>query len=69
MEKSVPPGSVRGTLRPPCSKSYAQRALALSLLSEGTTTLHNIEFCQDTRSALGCIQALGAQIEEVHKCK
>ena len=65
MEKSVPPGSVRGTLRPPCSKSYAQRALALSLLSEGTTTLRNIEFCQDTRSALGCIQALGAQIEEV----
>lgn len=66
MEKSVPLGSVHGTLRPPCSKSYAQRALALSLLSEGTTTLRNIEFCRDTRSALACIRALGAQVEEVN---
>lgn len=65
MRKSVPLGSVHGTLVPPCSKSYAQRALALSLLSEGVTTLRNIEFCQDTRSALACIRTLGAHVEEV----
>ena len=52
MECSVPLGRVHGTLTPPCSKSYAQRALAASLLAEGVTTLSNIEFCQDTRSAL-----------------
>ncbi|EKC78418.1 hypothetical protein LEA_03510, partial [human gut metagenome] len=42
MDQSVPPGRVRGICIPPCSKSYAQRALAASLLAEGTSRLHNI---------------------------
>ena len=33
MDQSVPPGRVRGICIPPCSKSYAQRALAASLLA------------------------------------
>ena len=61
MDKTVPLGDVEGTLTPPCSKSYAQRALAASLLAEGVSVLRNIEFCDDTRSALRCIEALGAQ--------
>lgn len=65
MDKTVPPGGVKGTLRPPCSKSYAQRALAAALLSEEATVLRNLEFCDDTRSALHCIQTLGARIEQV----
>ena len=65
MERIIPPGRLHGTLTPPCSKSYAQRALALSLLSEGTSILRNIEFCQDTRSALSCIRTLGARVEEL----
>ena len=32
MDITIPPGSVAGALTPPCSKSYAQRALAASLL-------------------------------------
>ena len=62
MDQSVPPGRVRGICIPPCSKSYAQRALAASLLAEGTSRLHNIEFCDDTRSAIRCIEALGARV-------
>ena len=62
MERTVIPGRVEGTLTPPCSKSYAQRALAASLLCEGTTTLRNVEFCDDTLSALRCIEALGARV-------
>ena len=62
MEITLPPGSVRGALTPPCSKSYAQRALAASLLSEERTVLHNIEYCDDTRSALRCIETLGAEV-------
>lgn len=62
MDKTVPLGSVRGTLTPPCSKSYAQRALAASLLAEGVSMLRNIEFCNDTLSALRCIETLGAQV-------
>lgn len=62
MDKTVSLGSIKGIITPPSSKSYAQRAIALALLSKGRTTLRNIEFCKDTRSALACIEALGAKV-------
>lgn len=62
MDKYVSLGSVKGTITPPSSKSYAQRAIALSLLAKGQTILRNIEFCKDTLSALKCIEALGAKV-------
>lgn len=65
MEQIVTATPLKGSLQPPCSKSYAQRALAASLLASGTTTLHNIEFCRDTSSAIRCIEALGAEVERV----
>ena len=64
MDRSVPPGEIQGELTPPCSKSYAQRALAAALLAEGESTLRNIELCDDTRSALRCIEALGARVRQ-----
>ncbi len=60
-------GIIEGTLTPPSSKSYAQRALAVSLLAEGTSTLSSIEFCDDTLSAMKCIEALGAEVERVNE--
>lgn len=63
MDKSVSVGSVKGIIAPPSSKSYAQRAIALALLAQGKSILRNIEFCKDTRSALSCIEALGAKVE------
>ena len=65
MDKTVPPGRVKGTLTPPCSKSYAQRALAASLLCGETSVLRNLEFCDDTRSALRCIETLGARVTRI----
>lgn len=65
MDKSIPRGRLKGKLTPPCSKSYAQRALALALLAEGESTLRNIEFCNDTLSAIKCIEALGAQVRRI----
>ena len=64
MDKTILPGRVKGTLTPPCSKSYAQRALAAALLCEGVSQLRNIEFCNDTRSALRCIETLGAEVRQ-----
>ncbi|WP_295915554.1 3-phosphoshikimate 1-carboxyvinyltransferase [uncultured Alistipes sp.] len=65
MDKTVPLGRVKGTLTPPCSKSYAQRALAASLLCEEVSVLRHLEFCDDTRSALKCIETLGARVKQV----
>ncbi len=53
---------VSGTITPPSSKSYAQRALAISLLCQGESTLTNVDFCSDTISAMNCICSLGADV-------
>ena len=42
MDKTAGPGRVKGTLTPPCSKSYAQRALAAGLFSEAVWVLPNV---------------------------
>lgn len=65
MDKSVPRGCVAGKITPPCSKSYAQRALAAALLAKGETILRNVEFCSDTLSAIGCIELLGATVRNI----
>lgn len=65
MDRFIRPGALQGALTPPCSKSYAQRALAIALLTRGCTTLRNIELCDDTRSAIRSIRELGATVNEV----
>lgn len=62
MDKTVLPGRVHGSLRPPCSKSYAQRALAASLLASGRSVLRDIDRCDDTLTAIRCIETLGARV-------
>ena len=64
MEKTIHPSQVSGEVRPPCSKSYAQRALAAALLSDGETTLSNIELCDDTRYAMNVITGLVASVRQ-----
>ena len=63
MDKTVSRGCLSGVVSPPCSKSYAQRALAVALLAEGQSVLSNMDFCNDTQSALNCIEMLGAKVE------
>ena len=62
MDKYVSASNIKGVIIPPSSKSYAQRAIAIALLAHGRSVLRNIEFCKDTRSALSCIEALGAKV-------
>lgn len=63
-DSTVPLGNrLHGEVTPPCSKSYAQRALAAALLASGRTTLRGIELCRDTRSAIDTIEKLGARVE------
>ena len=63
-DSTVPLGNrLRGEVIPPCSKSYAQRALAAALLASGRTTLRGIELCRDTCSAIEAIRTLGARVE------
>ncbi len=67
MERSIHPSAVQGHVTPPCSKSYAQRALAVSLLADGESVIGNLELCNDTRSAMRCVTALGGTIREINE--
>lgn len=62
MDITVPHGRVEGRIAPPCSKSYAQRSFAAALLAHGESRIGNVGFCSDTRSALSCIEMLGADV-------
>ena len=48
----------------PASKSYLQRAMAISALAEGTTTLTNITWCNDSIAAKNIIKNLGSELTE-----
>ena len=65
MDTSVPRGQIAGVAAPPCSKSYAQRALAAALLADGETVLRNLDFCDDTLSAIRVIETRGAKVERL----
>ena len=56
----VSPASV--TLRMPCSKSYAQRAIIAAALANGTSVLHGYTPCGDNESALRVAETLGAKV-------
>lgn len=67
MDKTISAGRLQGSVQPPCSKSYAQRALAVALLANGKSVLRNMDFCNDTLSALNCIKMLGAKVERTEE--
>lgn len=54
---------VRGTLRPPGSKSITNRALILAALAEGTTHLSGVLDSQDTRVMIDSLQRLGFSVD------
>lgn len=55
--------SYYGTLKSPSSKSYMQRAIAIAMLSEGSSKLTNPCFCEDVEAVLGVAESFGATVE------
>lgn len=62
MQKTIYINSVSGNIKAPASKSCLQRALAISLLTEGASELRGISFCDDVNAALSMIKDLGAEV-------
>jgi len=46
----------------PSSKSFAQRAIVMAALAEGTSRLHGYTPCGDNEAAIAVAEALGAQV-------
>ncbi len=49
------------SIQAPCSKSIAQRILALSLCCNGKSIIHNIQACEDINAAIKIINKSGAK--------
>jgi len=59
-----PSGPLRGWLRPPSDKSISHRAALIAAMGEGETVVEGYLDAADTRSTLGAIEALGAEVVE-----
>lgn len=62
MTAKIIPGSLKGVLKAPSSKSFSQRLLALSLLHKGTTIIKGIGQSEDEQAALAIIRQSGAAV-------
>ncbi len=64
MYLTITPTEVYGTIKAPSSKSMLQRAIAAACLANGTSTLQNPSWCNDSRAAIELIKLLGATVSE-----
>ncbi|MFA6642397.1 MAG: 3-phosphoshikimate 1-carboxyvinyltransferase [Methanomethylophilus sp.] len=55
-------GALRGTVSPPPSKSYTHRALFLSALANGRSTVTNALLSEDTKATVFAVQSMGAKV-------
>ena len=63
MKLTVRPSTLRGRVPIPGSKSHTIRAVAVASLAEGASAIIAPLDSSDTRSALACYRALGAEID------
>ena len=59
-----PAARVRGRVRPPGDKSISHRYALLAALADGVSTIRGYSTGADCASTLGCLRALGVQIDE-----
>ena len=65
MQKTVGPASrLSGSLLLPGDKSISHRFAMIASLAEGTSKITNYSTGADCHSTLGCVQALGIEVEE-----
>lgn len=64
MKKTVSQSSLEGSVRIPGSKSLMQRVIVASLLSRGSSIIHDPAANQDSFHALDCALILGAEVHE-----
>ncbi|MEO7141897.1 MAG: 3-phosphoshikimate 1-carboxyvinyltransferase, partial [Bryobacteraceae bacterium] len=62
-ERISPVKSVRGTIRLPGDKSISHRYAMLGGIAGGITKIKNYSTGADCQSTLGCMAAMGAEVE------
>src|SRR5579862_2061938 len=65
MRKQISPAtSVSGAIQLPGDKSISHRYAMLAAIAEGKTKIANYSTGADCQSTLGCVQALGAEVQK-----
>ena len=65
MQQRIPPAtSIAGSISLPGDKSISHRYGMISAIAEGVSRIHNYSTGADCHSTLGCMRALGVEIEE-----
>ena len=64
MEKTVLPGSLRGTIAVIPSKSASHRAVMLAAMAQGETQLSPLQRSRDIEATLACARALDLRLEQ-----
>ena len=59
MNVTIRPGTARGAVRAPASKSIGHRALIAAALADGTSEIRGLTASQDILASLDCLNALG----------
>lgn len=62
MRVTIRPGTARGTVAAPPSKSMAHRLLIAGALSAGESVIRDVPHCEDVDATQDCLTALGAVI-------
>jgi 3-phosphoshikimate 1-carboxyvinyltransferase len=64
MPEQIPPASsINGVIELPGDKSISHRYAMIAAIAEGTTKIENYSTGADCQSTLGCVRALGAEVE------
>ncbi|PKP10581.1 MAG: 3-phosphoshikimate 1-carboxyvinyltransferase [Bacteroidetes bacterium HGW-Bacteroidetes-4] len=62
MVKVIHPSAIHGEVKAPASKSYMQRAIALSILADDETLIENPSRCDDALAGLNIAASFGCRI-------
>ncbi|MBR5228901.1 MAG: 3-phosphoshikimate 1-carboxyvinyltransferase [Firmicutes bacterium] len=65
MDIKIYPGTLKGEIQAPPSKSMAHRALICAALSDGTSHIKGISGSKDMEATMGCMQALGTVMHRI----
>jgi 3-phosphoshikimate 1-carboxyvinyltransferase len=63
-KRIVPARPISGSITLPGDKSISHRYALISAIAEGTSRIRNYSTGADCHSTLGCVRALGAEVEE-----
>ena len=67
MNRIKPASFVNHVVKVPCSKSHAQRAIALALCTKGTSIIKDLSDCEDIAAAISIVKSCGANIQSKNK--